>query len=331
MICFSIGSGGAQASVLGPRFSRPEAIVEGSEPAKSSPVSPALPASASEVMPIPRRGESRADRIDYSDKKIKGSEGYHARRVRGFGFLVAGLLTWVALFLAIARFAPGPYAALFAAAVTAAIWFGWGLVNRVPRAMRERCRSMINGPGMPARVRCVGKVRRLARVLSQEPIVDRMFEPQVYRGTGAIKSTGRKQAAQIVIGIAVAAAVVVGQWYFFRQIGNVYLDFMIAVGAAMVIGGAMFPTYLRVVPGRIDVMECGWLGKQILSVKRIDLRTKPIIVDLNRQLVQVGEAADAPKIAFGAVWDNWGFAHAVLEAAVSTHTPPPLPDDALIG
>lgn len=66
-------------------------------------------------------------------------------------------------------------------------------------------------------------------------------------------------------------------------------------------------------------MECGWLGKRILSVKRLDSRTKPIIVDLNRQIVQIGDAADAPTIAFGAVWDNWGFAHAALMASISTH------------
>ena len=66
-------------------------------------------------------------------------------------------------------------------------------------------------------------------------------------------------------------------------------------------------------------------------MKRLDLRTKPILVDLNRQIVRVGDAADAPTIAFGAVWDNWGFAHAALMASISTHEPAPLPDDALVG
>lgn len=269
--------------------------------------------------------------VVFTDAVIKGSAGVHAKQVRSAGYVGACLLIFLFSFLVAASVMPGPYGAAVAGGVTVVAFVGFLLARRVGRAERDRCMASIRPSDTPGRVRCVGKVTRIARILAMEPIADRMFEPQVFRGTGAVKSSGPKRAAQVVIGVVVALGALWAQWHFLHHAANVHMDVIIAIGAAMIIGGAMFPTYLRVVPGRIDVMECGWLGKRILSVKRIDLRTRRITVDLNRQIVQAGDAADAPTIAFGAVWDNWSFAHAVLMASVSTHEPAPLPDDALIG
>ncbi len=269
--------------------------------------------------------------IVFTDAGIKGSAGIHAKQVRSAGYIAACVLMFVFSFLIVSSIMPGPFGGVVAGCITVLAFVGYLISRRVGRAERARCLALIRPSDTPGRVRCVGKVSRIARILAQEPISDTMFEPQVFRGTGALKSSGPKRAAQVIIGVVVAGSMFWAQWHFLRNMANVHMDVMLALGAAMIIGGAMFPTYLRVVPGRIDIMECGWLGKRILSVKRLDLRTKPIIVDLNRQIVQIGDAADAPKIAFGAVWDNWGFAHAALMASISTHEPAPLPDDALIG
>ena len=61
------------------------------------------------------------------------------------------------------------------------------------------------------------------------------------------------------------------------------------------------------------------------------LRTRAVTIDVGRQMLLIDSIPKADLIPFAAIWDRWGFAHAVLRGAISTHTPPPLPDDALSG
>ena len=213
----------------------------------------------------PTAAPENAALVVFTDAAIKGSAGMHAKQVRSAGYVAACILIFAFGFLLVASVTPGPLGGAIAGSIAVLAFVGYLFSRRVCRAERERCKASIRPSDTPGRVRCVGKVPRIARILAQEPISDTMFEPQVFRGTSAVKSSGPKKAAQIVIGVAVIVGMLWLQWHFLHNMANVHMDVILALGAAMIIGGAMFPTYLRVVPGRIDIMECGWLGKKILS------------------------------------------------------------------
>ena len=190
-------------------------------------------------------------------------------------------------------------------------------------------------------MRCGGKLKHLARIAALGPIGDELFEPAVFLAIGSTRSPARKQFVQILAGVAIVVGGAWAEQHFIHRLSAPYFLFLAGVGGAMLAGAAVFPTYLRVVPGRIDVMECALLGRRIITVRRIDLRSLPVFVEANRQMLEIGRDAGSGKgadgskscevIPFAAIWDRWGFAHAVLRGAISTHTPPPLPDDALVG
>ena len=94
------------------------------------------------------------------------------------------------------------------------------------------------------------------------------------------------------------------QHRFIGGTGNWYLDAMAAMGAGVVVGTLAFPTYVRVVPGRLDVMQCGFLGKLILSRRSIDLRGVRVVVDLATDVIMISDGKGVPPIGYAAVWDR---------------------------
>lgn len=263
---------------------------------------------------------------------VQRKGGQHAQTVRNMFYIAVYILAFgAAMYLGFKGITPwmGLVAGLAAVGLIA---LGLWLLDR-PSAEHRRLAEQSMRPIQPgARIRCEGKPAAVARIVSLDPIEDVLFEPRVFLGVAAVPSHSLRKTVQIAVGILVGVALFASQAYFRKNMGGcAYVYIMLAIGSGLLAGGIIFPTYLRVIPGRLDIMECTFLGRQVLSVRKIDLRTQQVVVDLQQQLVIVGDAADAPKFAFGAVWDRWGFAHAVLQAAVSTHTPPPLPDDELVG
>ena len=292
-----------------------------------APASP-LPAAAPPTCPVAPGPEC----VRFIDEKIKGSGGYAARRTRAFGAMAGLLIVFALTLLVLSYIMPGPNAVPIAAGVTLAVLIARLIWGRVGAEEKSRARAMIDPLAGTGRIRCLGKLKALARIAALGPIEDRMFEPAIFLAVGSTKSPPRKQAVQIVAG---ALIVLVGLWlehrFLHRFTTAPYVLFLAGVGGAMLVGAAVYPTYVRVVPGRIDVMECALLGRRIISVRRIDLRTRPVLVDVNRQMLEIGDGGAYERMPFAAIWDRWAFAHAVLMASISTHTPPPLPDDALVG
>ncbi len=263
--------------------------------------------------------------------KVRGAAGYAARRTRAFGAAAALLVVFGVSLLILNFVTPGPSAPAIAGGITLAVLIGRLIWGRVGAAELSRARGIIDPVAGTGRVLCIGKVKALARVAAIGPIEDRMFEPAVFLAAASTKSPPRKQAVQIITGVAIVALGVWLEHRFMARIFSVYFLFLTGIGGAMLVGTAVYPTYMRIVPGRIDVMECGLLGRRIIAVRRIDLRIRPVLVDLNRQMLEIGPQDAIELIPFAAIWDRWAFAHVVLQAAISSHTPPPLPDDQLVG
>jgi hypothetical protein len=95
--------------------------------------------------------------------------------------------------------------------------------------------------------------------------------------------------------------------------------------------GVLWPAYLRVSPGRLDVLRGGW-GTSLRCVASVDLRDATIWIDLRRRRIFLKEPGKR------LVWfstDLTGrrcaLARAIVAAALTTQAPIPLPDDALVG
>jgi hypothetical protein len=152
----------------------------------------------------------------------------------------------------------------------------------------------------------------------------------VFFGLGAFSASGHQRCAQLIFGCAIAGILLV--LHIRTAInGNVYIEVLAAAAGGVLLGTLLFPTYIRLVPGRMDVLQCGFLGRAILSKRSIELRGRKVVVDLSTRVVTVGTGGETPPIGYAAMWDGPEFVNAVLQACVSTHTPPALPEDALVG
>ncbi len=289
--------------------------------AAPSPISPAA------MAPLP--GPGRVRFVEGSTKL--GDGGYAARQVRAFGEVASVLLDFGVSLALVSYLLPGPSSLWIAFTLTIMALGARLMLGRVPARDVEEARAWLRDAPTAGRVSCNGRPRKLARIVALGPIQDRMFEPQVFLSIGSTTSPRRKKVVQIVAGVLIAGIAAWVEWRFMHKFSAPYIIFLVGIGGAMLIGSAVYPTYLRVVPGRIDVMECALLGRRIIQVRRIDLRTRAVTMDVGRQMLHIDTVQKFELIPFAAIWDRWGFAHAVLSAAICTHTPPPLPDDELVG
>jgi len=158
--------------------------------------------------------------------------------------------------------------------------------------------------------------------------------PRVFRAVPSIKL----RPLEVATCIAISVAAFLGIILVVRITGlihpSIYFNYAIGLAAAT-IGGVstafVWPTYLRVVPGRLDVLRAGILGRGVRAAERHDLRSSAVLVDLGLRCLFLAKDGVTTEIAFGALASPREFAHSVLLAAVSTHEPAPLPDDALVG
>jgi hypothetical protein len=196
------------------------------------------------------------------------------------------------------------------------------------------------------RVCCVGSQAAIRRLL---PITSDPFEPVIVRllfaaNSGAafiwtwvaasLGSVGLIYLISIAPGIKMTLGPV-SIWSFG------YFVFAFAGFFGALVAAAIFPTYLRIVPGRVDVLKFGVLGRGLRSLETFNVREARVEILLKVGAAVVGphqphERTDgvAPKrraIIFAGSFERAKLARAILAAAVSEHPTPPLPDDALVG
>jgi hypothetical protein len=106
----------------------------------------------------------------------------------------------------------------------------------------------------------------------------------------------------------------------------------ILIGPAVTLTALMWPTYFRVVPGRLDVLAYGPLGHGPPRMNSIDLRASRVLVDTNRDWIVVEPEGQGPVgLELAGVWNRMEFARSVLEAARCRTPSPPLPEGELVG
>jgi len=193
-------------------------------------------------------------------------------------------------------------------------------------------------PDRRFRLRLVGRTRDMIAI---GPLTDDPFEPAVHYIPGVVRGAMWPIAVLYVV-LTVAATLVI----LAVQNGNPVLrpfagaapgavtPFHFWAGMAVAILPFMYlwPAYLRVVPGRLDIIEYGFLGSGKPRVRRIDLRDADVLVVSEMRTFRVGAPGREPMTVQCGVTLRWHeLVRAVFNAARSGHPAPAMPDDELVG
>lgn len=200
-----------------------------------------------------------------------------------------------------------------------------------------------------------------AEALRLKDVHDQFFEPIVFRlshaidrmddGPGSTRSTllQRSGAADALPYVAAWAASLCAFELSWRAISGAWMSFnyisiLLSAAMARLMLGWLRPTYLRFVPGRVDVIRYGWFGRAPARFRSYDLRTTGRRIRICMWSLAF---ADPPAYPFAdPEWRSieWAdrrtmsgslrrldIARAALMAALSTRTPAPLPEGELLG
>jgi hypothetical protein len=252
--------------------------------------------------------------------------------VLGIVYLVADGVT---------RAVGGPRSAPFIAIGACGLGATFYFLRRGRHAARVRARATPSEHGVPDeryRVRCVGWEVARASFDRLGPVEDRPFEPRVFFGFFAVNPAKRVMMAWMVL-LAVLMSSGLA-WVMLTGGSNAFIGTSLfpmsaIVGAAIV--AVCLPTYVRVVPGRVDVLHYTAMSRRARRAVSHDLRRARVLVDLNSRTIKIEPPPDDTRgPAVTRLWFGWvprgeELAHAVLEAAISSAPAAELPEDELVG
>jgi hypothetical protein len=189
-------------------------------------------------------------------------------------------------------------------------------------------------PSEDCRLCCVGTPEDLA---DYGDWADVPFEPAMFFGKFSIRGHGwpRWLYPSTVILVLVA-------WLGFGMLGLLgpnfqrlaFFAFMSALGIAELVTAFLWPTYLRLVPGRFDVLGYGPLSKKPIFLDRYDLRDATITADLRRSFVSIvskhGEPPRRLEFGISLMSERRKFVYMLFLAAMSSYKPGRVPEDGLL-
>lgn len=215
-------------------------------------------------------------------------------------FLLWGAIGSIGAFFALGRFAwmpPGVRAALVTGVFVLA---GWLLVRMAARGYRRVMRSislpMEMDPTADVNVVCWPDQKGDLDRLIPEDGVSGDFEPEFFRVWIASRTPMavrmmRKRGARLEVFRVIALVLTLQGGFYLAASGHVAWEPVVAVFAITLLSpfawAFLVPTYLRVIPGRVDIVRFRPL-RSVASVERIDLRSRPVRLDMKRKELFVG-------------------------------------------
>lgn len=228
-----------------------------------------------------------------------------------------------------------PNPAIWSFVVLACV-LAWLVVKWVRRrlAVRRAGRTFPAWLDASVRLRMVGHAEQLERVMAMEPPGDVAFEPVVAYASMSLKLS---RAANIVwTVVAIASAVLMETLRSAAGLPIPRAGFL-TVAASVAIGGVVavfiWPSYLRVVPGRIDILRYR-LWSRRPTVEVIDVRGAAVLAHLEKRSVYLtlpSEPGMCRVIGLTGMPGAEEVVRAIFLAAISSSPTPPLPDDELVG
>jgi hypothetical protein len=211
---------------------------------------------------------------------------------------------------------------------------GWAEVILVFRYLLRRVRKILELEMKPVawdpRLKAYGEEKEL-RPLAELPDVP--FEPMIAQD---IRPGGRGGAVIVNLWYGLSVVLILllkrlatnswatsGLWAFIFVVMIVMLPRLWCY---------IFPTYYRVVPGRLDVLRGSPFARTPWVRERYDLRTAQVTARFDIHTAYLyWPGKRSLEINWGTISEPEEFVKTVFQAAVCTHAAPPLPDDALLG
>lgn len=254
-----------------------------------------------------------------------------ANRVKGLAFAIGfGLLAILLDYLGPPL--PGWAFLIFLCLIILPIGF-WPRISNSRFARKYRLRLPLMPPEA-CRLCCVGAPEELAEFGEW---ADVPFEPALFFGRFAIRGRAWPRWLYTVIAACVFLTLFGLSLYRVRlRIGGlVWAEMALALGLAEVATAFLWPTYIRLVPGRLDVLGYGPLSKKPVFLDQYDLRKASITTDLRRSFVSIltKGTPHSRQLEFGIslMMERKRFVYMLFLAAMSSYQPGPLPKDDLLG
>jgi hypothetical protein len=173
------------------------------------------------------------------------------------------------------------------------------------------------------RVRVAGPPRLLERL---SRVRDESFEPMVFAvyQTRVPEWSRRGVARAIFVLVIVVMMMALTAFLIQPHPTFSFWQVLAAMAVARLADSWMWPAYLRLAPGQIEVIKYPWLGRGSPAIEAVDLRTSRVLI--TRHVVFVRTPSE--DLLIGGI-NTPERAEAVLRAAVSTAPTPPLPQDSL--
>jgi hypothetical protein len=171
-------------------------------------------------------------------------------------------------------------------------------------------------------------------ILKRGALEDVHFEPVVFR---SFSYRNLKKPSKALAWVASGLIMVTITYASYgSRLGSLvlrnWLMYLLFVAVPLGVGLVAWlrPVYLRIVPGRLDIMHLSnFRGPS--RVEHYDLRQSKILIDLTKSLLFIDDGDRHLEMLMYSVPDRVGLAYHVLLGALSTHQPPSLPDDELVG
>jgi hypothetical protein len=180
------------------------------------------------------------------------------------------------------------------------------------------------------RLCCIGAPEQLAVFGEWKDVA---FQPALFFGKFVIR--GRGVPGWLFDGIAVLAFLAVLGLGFRGFVGvfewALVPVFVADVGLTDAVTSLLWPTYLRLVPGRLDVLGYSPFSRKPNFYHGYDLRDAQITVDLRRSFVSIASPRGKLEFGIALMRERRYFAYMLFLAAMSTHQPGPVPEDELLG
>lgn len=210
-----------------------------------------------------------------------------------------------------------------------ASWFAILLLHR--RRRKAKVANMVGGHApISRRIACVAAPEWLSPWNRDE---SNLLEPEIFPSLDLLDNswTAGPRLALFYFGFLSAASglseLTGGSW--FRPSA---LAICGAILAAFILERVLlWPSYLRISPGRLDVLRFNNFPGGKTVTKSIPLSTAHLLIDLHKHSALITASGESTEVPFVLVRGRRRFAHCLIRAALSTHPSPPLPEDELLG
>lgn len=180
------------------------------------------------------------------------------------------------------------------------------------------------------RIVCLGGP---ARVCTVGPLEDIPFEPKFFNASHVFRGSRLRRFATWAVGMAacaVAILVVILNDILQSSMGARLLQTLgmalvtsLLMGIVLLIEGWMFRVYLRIEPGRLDILRYRFLGNEVSKTESFDLTKARVIVDADNEVIGVTEGDRHVNITYESLRHKRFIPYCILLGAISSHAPSP--------